>query len=59
VRLWGGFHLPSVGAAIGAVALVSELIDGSFAWLLVGLLATSIYLLVIAAQFTVADDRMR
>ena len=23
VRLWGGFHLPSVGAAIGAVALVT------------------------------------
>ena len=58
VRLWGGFHLPSVGAAIGAVAIVSELIHDSLAWPVVGFLATGIYLLVIAAQFTIAAERL-
>ncbi|MBD0282238.1 MAG: hypothetical protein ICV69_08605 [Thermoleophilaceae bacterium] len=59
VRLWGGFHLPSVGAAIAAVALASELIHDSLAWPVVGFLATGIYLLAIAAQFTVAEERIR
>ena len=56
VRLWGGFHVPSVGAAIGAVALVTALVEDALAWPLVGFAATSIYLLVIAAQFTIADE---
>jgi hypothetical protein len=59
VRLWGGFHLPSVGLAIGGSSLVVALVDGVLAWPLVGFSATSIYLLVIAAQFTVADSRGR
>ena len=58
VRLWGGFHLPSVGAAIGAVALVTALVEDELAWPLVGFAATGIYLLVIAAQFTIADERI-
>ena len=58
VRLWGGFHVPSVGAAIGAVALVTALVENELAWPLVGFAATSIYLLVIAAQFTIADERI-
>ena len=58
VRLWGGFHLPSVGAAIGAVALVTALIESDLAWPLVGFVSTSIYLIVIAAQFTIADERI-
>lgn len=56
VRLWGGFHLPSVGAAIGGAALVAALVDGTFAWPLVGFVSTGVYLLVIAAQFMIADE---
>lgn len=55
VRLWGGFHLPSVGLAIAGAALVSELVHNSLAWFLVGLVVTSIYLTVIAAQFSFAE----
>jgi len=57
VRLWGGFHLISVGLAIGAAALVNAVVKDVIAWLIVGLVATSVYLLVIAAQFTLADAR--
>jgi hypothetical protein len=55
VKLWGGFHLPSVGLAIGGAALVAALVHDALAWPLVGFLATSLYLVVIAAQFTIAD----
>ncbi len=55
VRLWGGFHLPSVGLAIAGAALVAGLVHDPLAWPLVGFLATCIYLVVIAAQFTIAD----
>ncbi len=55
VRLWGAFHLFSVGLAIAAVALIVELVDSSIVWLLVGLVATVTYLLAIAAQFTMAE----
>jgi hypothetical protein len=54
VRLWGGFHLPSVGLAIAGSSVVGALFNGAVTWLLVGFFATSIYLLVIAAQFTLA-----
>lgn len=57
VRLWGGFHLPSVGLAIGAAALVDDLVHGALAWPLVGFAVTVIYLVVIAAQFTFAETR--
>ncbi len=59
VRLWGGFHVPSVGFAIGAVAIVTALVHDVLVWPLVGFAATSIYLLVIAAQFTIAESRER
>ena len=59
VRLWGGFHLPSVGLAIACSSLVAAVVDGPLTWLLVGLVATSVYLLVIAAQFTLADSKRR
>jgi hypothetical protein len=58
VRLWGGFHLVSVGLAIGAAALVTALLHDPVAWLVVGFSATLVYLLVIAAQFTLADARV-
>lgn len=35
VRLWGGFHLISVGAPIGATALVTAIIQDPIAWPLV------------------------
>jgi hypothetical protein len=57
VRLWGGFHIPSVGLAIGGSSIVAALVDGALAWPLVGFFATAIYLIVIAAQFTIADQR--
>jgi hypothetical protein len=57
VRLWGGFHLPAVGLAIGGSALVVSLIHGLAVWPLVGFLVTCIYLVVIAGQFTIADTR--
>jgi hypothetical protein len=56
VRLWGGFHLPSVGLAIAGAALVSELVHNSLAWFLVGFVITAIYLTVIAAQFSIAES---
>jgi hypothetical protein len=57
VRLWGGFHLVSVGLAIGAAALVTALVKDPVAWLIVGFVATLVYLAVIAGQFTLADAR--
>ncbi|MCB0876950.1 MAG: hypothetical protein R2718_05130 [Solirubrobacterales bacterium] len=59
VRLWGAFHLLSVGLAIAGVALVVEIFDSSIVWLLVGLIATTTYLMTIAAQFTLADTAGR
>jgi hypothetical protein len=55
VRLWGGFHLVSVGLAIGSAALVTALIGGTVDWVIVGFVATLVELVVIAAQFTLAD----
>lgn len=59
VRLWGGFHLPSVGLAIAGSTLVVAVVHGVIAWPVVGFLATCIYLVVIAGQFTIADSRGR
>ncbi len=56
VRLWGGFHLVSVGLAIGATALVTATVNDPVAWMIVGFVATLVYLVVIAAQFTLADS---
>ena len=55
VRLWGGFHLVSVGLAIGAAALVTAVLRDSVSWMIVGFVATTVYLVAIAAQFTLAD----
>ena len=55
VRLWGGFHLVSVGLAIGAAALVTTVLKDSVSWMIVGFFATTVYLVVIAAQYTLAD----
>jgi hypothetical protein len=55
IRLWGGFHIPSVAVAIAGSSLVAAVFSGPIVWPLVGFFATSIYLLGIAAQFTIAD----
>src|SRR4051812_27449615 len=36
VRLWGGFHLPSVGLALAGSSLLVALVHGVLAWPLVG-----------------------
>jgi hypothetical protein len=59
VRLWGAFHLLSVGLSIAGVALIVEVIDDPLVWLFSGLIATTIYLMTIAAQFTLADTNGR
>jgi hypothetical protein len=59
VRLWGAFHLLSVGLAILAAAIIVAVVDSTVAWALVGLVATTVYLLTIAGQFTLADMSAR
>ena len=56
VRLWGGFHLVSVGLAIGGAALVTATVKDPVAWMIVGFVATFVYLVVIAGQFALADS---
>ncbi len=55
IRLWGGFHLLSVGAAIGLSAAAARLVGNPTVWLVVGFVATTVYLIVVAAQFTIAE----
>lgn len=57
VRVWGGLHIPSVGASILAVWLVTTLMSGHVVWLCTGFAATATYLLVIGLQFWVATHR--
>ena len=52
MRLWGGFHLVSVGLAIGAAALVTTLVKDPIAWAIIGLVATFVYLVEMVAQYT-------
>jgi hypothetical protein len=46
-----------VGLAIGGAAVIAATVNGALAWPLVGFVATCIYLIVIAAQFVIAEDR--
>ena len=55
IRLWAGFHLVSVGSAIGASTAIAHMLESPVAWLAVGFVATTIYLLVAAAQFAFAE----
>lgn len=56
IRVWGGFHIVSVGGAVVAAALLAGWPGGIVAWLLIGCAATVIYLLGVAAQFTAAES---
>jgi hypothetical protein len=53
--LWAGFHLLSIGAAIGLVTLIAHLFEDRGAWPLGGFAATTSYLVVLAAQLAVAS----
>jgi uncharacterized YccA/Bax inhibitor family protein len=53
-QLWAGFHVLSVGASIGAGALIAHLVQNSGAWPLGGFVATTIYLVVLTAQLALA-----
>lgn len=55
IQLWGGVHLFSVGSAIGAASIVNALIDHRVAWPIVGFISTAVYLVVVAAQFTLTQ----
>lgn len=56
--LWGSFHFIPVAASIGAASLVAEVVDGSAAWPLAGLAATSIYLTFVGAQITFFEEQV-
>ena len=55
--IWAGFHVIGIGLAIGAATLVAEGVHGTAAWPLGGFAVTAIYLLVLAAQLTLAGLR--
>jgi hypothetical protein len=59
VRVWGGMHLPSVGASILLVTALTGVVHGLLLWPLVGFTATATYLLVIGLQFWLATHRAR
>lgn len=53
--VWGHAHLLSTGAAIGVSWAFLEVLNSGIAWLGVGFLATSVYLLLDAVQTTLAE----
>jgi hypothetical protein len=57
VRIWGGMHVPSVGSSIGIVTGLTRLVHGPFMWVLVGFVATAVYLSVLGGQFWLAGLR--
>ena len=58
IELWGAFHLPVVGAAIGLATIIAHTVHNAVvAWALVGFVATATYLLVTALQYLVAERR--
>ncbi|MGI9050778.1 MAG: hypothetical protein ACR2GU_15625 [Rubrobacteraceae bacterium] len=46
-----------MGGAIGAASLVAHLIDNIAVWPATAFVATTVYLLVLGAEFAVADER--
>ena len=57
VRIWGGFHILSVGAAIGLATAAAAALGQPVVWPVVGFVATVAYLLVTAGQFALAERR--
>jgi hypothetical protein len=52
--IWGHAHLLSAGAAICSAWAFLQVLDSDVAWLVVGFLATTVYLLLDAVQTTLA-----
>ncbi|MBS1907705.1 MAG: hypothetical protein JST33_14315 [Actinobacteria bacterium] len=57
IQVWGGLHLPSVGASILLTFLLTLVVHGDLAWPLVGFVSTATYFLVVAVQFLLAGVR--
>jgi hypothetical protein len=57
VRVWGGFHLFSVGLSIGLAAAAAATLREPLVWPVVGFVSTAVYLIVTAGQFTIAERR--
>jgi hypothetical protein len=57
VRLWGGVHVVPIVAAIAVTSLICTVIHDAGAWPAIGFAGTLIYLVGLAAEFTVADSR--
>jgi hypothetical protein len=56
IEVWGAFHLPVVGVAVGVTTLIAHGVGNAVVcWLLVGFLSTSSYLLLIPLQFMLAE----
>lgn len=53
--LWGNFHFLSVGLAIGAAVIITNILNTDLVWLLGSFASTACYLLALGAEFTVAD----
>lgn len=53
--LWGGFHVLSIGVAIGGATLIAHLLQNRGAWPLGGFAATTSFLVVLAAQLALAN----
>lgn len=56
-QIWGHAHLLSAGTAIGASWAFLQALSTDVAWLVIGFLATAIYLLLNAVQTTLAARR--
>jgi hypothetical protein len=52
--LWAGFHMLSIGVAIGTATLIAQLLEDRGAWPLGGFAATISYLVMFAAQLALA-----
>lgn len=59
VAVWGNAHLVSAGVAVSAVSGLVHLTGATLVWAACGFVATSIYLLVNAAQISLAGRRAR
>jgi hypothetical protein len=54
--LWAGFHVLSVGVAIGATTPIAHLLEDRGAWAIGGFAATLSYLVLLALQLALATE---
>jgi hypothetical protein len=55
-KLWAGFHVLSIGAAIGTATLIAHLLEDRAAWPFGGFAVTTSYLVLLAAQLALATS---